>query len=100
MINIVEKKKQVRELVAQSSLYKLLGKQESLLKHLDNLPDEIPEEDLPLLSGLQALIETSENDADMRETVDMFLRLDEMKLRRDQDPNAPLEDLIKPTDTR
>lgn len=100
MINVTEKKKLVRELVLQSSLCKLMGKQEGFLKYLDGLPDEITEEDLPVLNGLQAIIEASESDSDMKETLDMFLRLDEMGRRRVADPNAPIDDLLMPIEVK
>ena len=125
MTNIVENKNHVRGLINQSSLAKLIGMQERLLHSIDNLPDEIAEEDVGLLDAIETIVGLSENDADMQETIQAFLKLqevwkgliaieeqtlkdqtaiiqegirrfDEIKARRDQNPEAPIDDLLAP----
>ena len=125
MINITEKKNQVRELINQSSLCKLMGMQEKFLRDIANLPDEANEEEEKALDMLQKAINLSENDPDMQETIHTCLklreawkdlvvieeqtlkdqiaivqegirRLDEIKARRDRDPEASIDDLLVP----
>jgi len=96
MVNITEKKKQVRELVIQSSLVELMDMREKLLHSVDTLPDEIDEEDVGLLDAIQTIVESSENDVEMQETIQTFLRLDEIGRRRSVDPEAPIDDLLVP----
>lgn len=96
MINITEKKKMVAELVQHSSLCELLDMKERLLQSLANLPDELDERDLPLLNGIETMVKSSEEDADMKGTVEMFLRLDEIGRRRSANPDAPIDDLLGP----
>lgn len=96
MANIIEKKNRVRELINQSSFCKLLGVQEKLLHNMANLPDEANEEEESALDALHKVVELPENDSDMRETIAIFLRLDEIKARRDRDPNASIDDLLVP----
>ncbi len=96
MTNIIDKKNKVRELVNQSSLCKLMGLQEKFLRGIDNLPDEANEEEEKALDMLQKVIQLSEDDSDMQETVKTFLRLDEIVARKHKDPDAPIDDLLKP----
>lgn len=94
MINIIEKKNRIKSLISRSSFCKLLNAQEKLLHGLENIPDEIDEKDIGLLDAIQTMIESSENDPGMQETIKIFLSLDEIKRRGAIDPNAPIDDLI------
>ncbi|OGN09547.1 MAG: hypothetical protein A2606_02025 [Candidatus Yanofskybacteria bacterium RIFOXYD1_FULL_42_10] len=93
MINIIDKKNRVRELINQSLFCKLLNAQKKLLRGLDNLPDEIDERDIGLIDAIQMIVESSENDPEMQETIKIFLRLEEIKSRRTADPKATIDDL-------